>query len=78
MEVQLTVGLSMLIAIVSGLVSASFAAGGAWLATRTELRYQRRDIDANSEEIKAAHDRHRQDMDVVHKRINDLGQRIPS
>lgn len=57
-------------------LSATFAAGGAWLAVRTELKYMRRDIDDNRSSIKEVEQRRHTDAGVLHDRITRLNERM--
>lgn len=58
------------------LLSSAFAAGGAWVAVRAELRYLRRDIDENKREIDRVEERRHADAVIIHERINRLAERV--
>jgi hypothetical protein len=70
MDAQLLVNIGI------ALLSAAFAAGGAWLAVKTELKYLRRDTDRNHEDIKAVEERRRHDTSALHDRITGLNTRM--
>lgn len=57
-------------------LSATFAAGGAWLAVRTELKYMRRDIDDNRASIKEVENRRYDGEGVLHDRVTRLNERM--
>lgn len=57
-------------------LAGTFAAGGAWLAVRTDMKYLRRDTDDNREEIKLVESRRLNDAQLLHERINRLGERV--
>ena len=65
---------SLLVNIGIAMLSAAFAAGGAWLAVKTELKYLRRDTDRNHEDIKAVEDRRRHDISALHDRITEFSR----
>lgn len=58
------------------LLSATFAAGGAWLAVKVELKYMRRDIDDNKQSIKDVEQRRHDGEGVLHDRITRLNERM--
>lgn len=60
----------------SSLLAAAFAAGGAWFAVKTELRYMRRDIDENKRELDRVEERRHADAELLHDRINRLAERV--
>jgi hypothetical protein len=64
------------IAILSAVISASFAAGGAWLAVRTEMRWMRRDIDENKIAIEKVEQRRHDGEGVLHDRVTRLNERM--
>jgi hypothetical protein len=58
------------------MLSAAFAAGGAWLAVRTELKYLRRDVEINARAIEKVEDRRHSDAAVIHDRVTRLNERM--
>lgn len=58
------------------LLSAAFAAGGAWLAVRTELKYLRRDVDENKRSIEKVEERRHTDSATLHDRVTRLNERM--
>ena len=68
--------INLLVNVGIALLSAAFAAGGAWLAVKTELKYLRRDTDRNHDDIKSTEERRRQDTATLHERITGLNTRI--
>lgn len=67
---------SLLVNLGIALLSAAFAAGGAWMAVRGELKYLRRDTDRNHEEIQRVEERRRHDTSTLHTRITEVAQRV--
>ena len=63
--------------VVIGLLSAGFAAGGAYLAVKTELKYMRRDIDRNTMNIDMERTERLKAVELLHERISRLHNRLP-
>ena len=68
--------LSLVINLVIALVSAAFAAGGAFLAVRVKLIYMERDIKENKGDIKSWRSEFKDDLKTVHSRISHLNDRV--
>lgn len=51
-------------------LSAAFAAGGAYLGVKVELRYMRRDIDNNKNDLDKLRDEKNTDVKLLHERIS--------
>lgn len=58
-------------------LSAAFAAGGAYMAVRIELKFHRRDIDRNRDSIIRLEDRHRGDVRKLHDKVDRLRGIVP-
>lgn len=58
------------------LVSAAFAAGGAYLAVRTELRWHKEAILRNERQLEVLRNELKQDIDAIHSRINRMSDRV--
>ena len=58
------------------ILSAAFAAGGAWIAVKSELKWLRRDVDRNARELEKLEDRRHADTGILHDRITRLNERI--
>ena len=58
------------------ILAGAFAAGGAWFAVRTDMKYLRRDVDENRNEIKAVEARRSEDVRLIHGRIDRVNERV--
>ena len=57
--------------ILGTVVSAAFAGGGAYFAVKVKLEYLDRAVTENREDIKALRNETKNDIGVLHSRIND-------
>ena len=64
--------LSLAINLVIALVSAAFAAGGAYLAVRVKMHYMEENITRNSGDISGLRTEFKQDINSLHSRINQV------
>jgi len=67
---------SFLVDVGVAVISAAAAAGGAWAAVRTEMKYLRRDIDRNSREIERVEERRHNGEGILHERVSRLNERM--
>jgi tRNA-dihydrouridine synthase len=62
--------------ILIALLSATFAAGGAYAAVKVELRFLNEKITRNRDDIADMRHDHRDDILTIHGRISNINERI--